>query len=108
MTAISGFLGFGEPEELTISDGEVTATKTPIKVASETAPVGTADNLDTINGGEEGDICIVMPASGHAITVRDSQGNIKCGSNKVLNNTRDNLMLRRGSNNWTRISFADN
>ena len=49
-----GMLNFGSPTELTIASGVITATTSNHTVDTESN--NATDDLDTINGGTEGDI----------------------------------------------------
>ena len=79
-----------------ISGGAITVTTSYTLVTGEGA---TTDNLDSINGGVEGDILYLRHGStGYTITVRDvtgSGGNIELagGSSFGLTNARDMLKL---------------
>lgn len=60
---------------LTIASGAV--TKTRARHMIETEGAAAADDLDTINGGAEGDdLFIELAAAAHAVRVRHAQGNI--------------------------------
>lgn len=66
---------------LTIDTGEVTISQSYHKIAAES---GTADTLDTINGGVDGDVIIFIADTGDTITISES-GNV------VLSGTTDTM-----------------
>lgn len=69
------------------------------------------DDLDTINGGKDGDIIILRTASSSRdVTIKHGTGNIDCGSDRVLNSNRDTWMglYLAAANRWLQLSFNDN
>jgi hypothetical protein len=105
-TSFSKFVGFGTRTSATITSGSVTITSSNVGITGEG---GAADNLDTLNGGSEGDIVFLSRgASSGTITVTES-GNIELGSTtRALSSAADQLMLKRGTTNWNEISYSDN
>lgn len=100
-------LSFGEPTELTISSGAITVTGSLHYV--DTQSDAATDDLDTINGGDDGDILILQSAaSARDVVVKNGTGNIDCGSDRTLNTSDDKIMFVKRSANWQMISFADN
>ena len=64
-----------------------------------------ADDLDTINGGTEGDILILVGENvARVTTVRDGTGNITIGSDYVLSAASDQLTLIYDGTNWMQVS----
>jgi hypothetical protein len=69
-------LEFDDASQLTI-DGAGAVTRTQVYHAIETNAGGATDNLDTINGGSEGDMLIIRPYhDGHTVVVKHNVGNI--------------------------------
>ena len=103
-------LSLGSPTELTISGGVVTATKSYHKIDTE-ADAAT-DDLDTINGGVEGDILIISPMSyDRTIVVKNDafNGIYLSGSDFTMDSDNDILtLLCMAPNTWTEISRSDN
>lgn len=101
------FLGFGAPAKLIIINGIVTATKTYHSIDTEGSAA--TDNLDSINGGNEGDILILKAAdSTRTIVVKDGTGNLKLNGDFPLNNTEDRITLQKDGSTWVEISRSDN
>jgi len=96
--------GIGAKSELTIIDGVVTKTGPYHRIAAQT---GTTDTLTTINGGMEGQMLFLLPASGDTITFSDS-ANLKLAGNFVADSTQDMLQLLHNGSNWVEISRSNN
>lgn len=101
------FFGTGPALLTTISAGVVTATGSFHKVNTEG---GTSDIIHTIHGGKDGDILILRSnLVGNQITVQNGTGNIRCGTDRVLDDVTNRIILhKRGSDNWHMLCFADN
>ena len=71
------FLTLKAATELTIASGAITAVQASHKLQPESS---TADNLDTINGMDAGDILVlyVSDAGTDTITIKHGTGNISC------------------------------
>jgi len=107
----NAFLGLGAPTTLTIATGAVTATRSYHKIDTEAAAA--SDDLDTINGGVDGNILILRcVASARDVVVRDNAGNIQLagGVNFTLGNLRDRLVLQYDAEaaEWLELSRSDN
>ncbi len=64
---------------LTIASGVITVSTSYHKV--ETQGAAATDDLDTINGGSEGDVLFLSPENNaHTVVVKNGTGNIKVGS----------------------------
>lgn len=101
-----GFLNIGTATTLTISGGVVTATQSHHKITGEG---GAADDLNTINGGTEGDILVLRSlASAIDITLKNGTGNLQIGADFVLNNVLDTITLMYAGSVWLRLSNANN
>jgi len=104
---VSKFLGLGASSELTISGGVVTATRSYHSV--DTEGDAATDDLDTINGGTEGDLLVLRSANtGRDVTVKNNSGNIFCGSDRLLSSTADRITLIFFNNLWFMMGFGDN
>jgi hypothetical protein len=109
---IGGFLNVGPAVELTISAGVVTATQTYHTIDTE-ADAAT-DDLDTINGGTDGDILILGTAdSSRDTTVKDATGNIQLDSatDFTLSHANDRLVLMYktvAQDAWCELSRSNN
>lgn len=98
---LAGSLAVQEAPVLTILAGAISiATGTGqniqhygnIVVAAET---GQSDDLDTVNGGRDGQLLTVWPDSGDIITVRSGTGNIDggVGGDAILSGSNMGLLL---------------
>jgi hypothetical protein len=93
---------------LTISNGAITVTQTYHSVDTEGgAPT---DDLDTINGGDVGDILILRGVSGaRKVTVRHGVGNIyTCDGQDVTIDTGNlsiMMLLKMSATQWVSMSF---
>lgn len=66
---------------------------------------GATDDLDTINGGEDGDIIIVSTAvSTRDVTVKNGTGNLKTNGDCVLGTVNDRIVLMYDGANWCELS----
>lgn len=91
----------------TIASGVITA-RSPNTVLDTEGGAGT-DDLDTINGGEEGITVALRCITGARVpTIKNNTGNIKCGSDFPLNSTSDIIQLINRSGIWYRQFSADN
>lgn len=103
----SGFINHGSPTELTISAGVITATGSFHTVDTE-ADAAT-DDLDTINGGSEGDRLILMAAnSARTIVLKDGTGNLALNADFPLDNGQDTLELVYAGTLWRELSRSNN
>jgi len=105
----TGVVNFGAVETLTLSGGSVARTSTTSNyiIAAET---GTADDLDSITGGSDGDVIIVCPDSGDTITAKDNTGNLQLSGDFAMDNPADVLTLRYKSSisRWCEITSSGN
>lgn len=113
-----GMLTFGTNWFLEVASGAIDISgsaasrvkrRTRIKVGTE----GTAatDDLDTINGGQDGDILIVSSfVDGQATTLKNNTGNLKIGADFTLATTADRILLMydSGLSKWVQISRSTN
>lgn len=104
----TGFLSVGSPTTLGIVDDEITVTQTRHKVNTNDA-TPSADNLDTIGAQPAGTIIILsIVDNSRVVTMKHGIGNIRCGSDRVLNNIHDKVVLESYGTGWSMISFSDN
>lgn len=106
----SSTLILGTPQTATIAAGAITVTSSNVIVLPET---GTADNLDTINGGADGQrLVLATAADGDTITITSyivSGGNIDmrgAGGGRILADRHDSVELiwRTATGHWEQIS----
>lgn len=95
LAAIRGTSPFswGSPVSVTIASGVLTISSGGnFKVDTEAA--GASDDLDTINGGSDGQLIILRAAnSARTVVVKDGAGNIKSEGDMSLDNAEDTITL---------------
>ena len=105
--ATGGFFNLGSPTELTIASGAITATQSNHTVDTESDAA--SDDLDTINGGTEGDILVLRAISGaRTVVVKTGTGNIRCGLDVSLDSALDTVTLVYASGLWAKLAVANN
>jgi hypothetical protein len=103
---LAGFLKYTASAK-TISGGAITATGTYMTVDTEGAAA--TDDLDTINGGVDGQIIIIRAnSSARDVVIRDGAGNISTPANRTLNHVDDVWVGYYNSARWCEMSFTDN
>jgi len=104
---------FGPIDSQTISGGEITISpgRHYVEVVVEGGTGNGADNLDTVNGCNEGDVLVLCPAtSGVAdtVTARDGIGNLSLAGNFAMDHVDDRLTLLRTAAGWVELSRSGN
>jgi hypothetical protein len=96
----------GDPVSATIATGVITATAS--RVAVDTEGGAASDSLDTVNGGADGDFLILSAVNGvsRTVTVKNGTGNIFLASDRLLNSTRDRVVLLRYASGWIEIAYS--
>jgi len=105
---INGDLVLGAPSELTISGGEITITKSFHTVDTESDAA--SDDLDTINGGQAGQLLVFRAIhSNRTVVAKDSTGNLLLAGDFSMDNEQDTLTLMRGNLDfWIELSRSSN
>ena len=91
---------------LTISGGVISLGTNGFYVVNTQSNAGT-DNLDTINGGEVGEIILLSALNAsRTVVLRDGNGNIQLtgGQDLPLVDTEQMIMLRYNGTNWAEVS----
>lgn len=104
---IDNKFSLGSQTEKTISAGEITIDKSYHTIDTEANAA--SDDLDTINGGVEGDILfITSQSSSRDVVLKNGTGNLILGSDYTLTSINDmaQLILKGGS--WKLVSFSNN
>jgi hypothetical protein len=105
--SVDGFLNHGVISELTISTGVVTATQTYHSIDTESNAA--TDDLDTINGGSQGDRIILRPAdTSRTVVVKDGTGNLLINGDFSMDSNQDNIELICGGSFWFELSRSNN
>lgn len=100
----------GADTTLTIAAGVISVVSSKHQVETEGAAA--SDDLDTINGGGDGDILVIRAEdSAHTVVVKHGTGNIYlAGSNdQSLTHVRDTLtLLCVSGTEWHQMFFSNN
>lgn len=105
---IRAFLTLNDRLE-TIAAGIITVDGSYSEV--ETAGGVATDDLDTINGGTDGDLIILTAANdAHTVVCKHNTGNLHLagGADFSLDSVSDTLMLIYNGSDWLEISRSDN
>jgi len=94
-----------KPDFPTIAAGVLAVVSSYAVPAPES---GTADDIDTINGGADGALLILSGTAGVTLTVKDGTGNLRLGADRVLDAAVDTLLLVRRGTDWLELGFANN
>jgi hypothetical protein len=99
--------GVGAVGDYTIATGAITITGNSVRVDTEGAAA--SDDLDTINGGKDGDIIVVCAANaGRTVVMKDATGNMQLAGDFSLGETEDTITLRKLGSAWHEISRSLN
>lgn len=106
--SVGGFFNLKVISELTIASGAITVTGSHHTVDTESD--ASTDDLDTINGGNTGDILLLEPVnSARTIVVKHGSDNIRTGADVTLDDIDDNILLQKQANaRWTMIASSNN
>jgi hypothetical protein len=100
-------LGIGDSSELTIATAAITVTGSFHIV--DTEGDAATDDLQTINGGSEGDILILRQSvSGRDVTLKDNTGNLRLAGDCNLTDSASTITLIKVSANWFEIARSIN
>ena len=88
-----------EAVTLVINTGAVTKSQSHHVISGGGSPA----ELDTINGGAEGNVLLIRPST-DVITVKNGAGNIVCGNDITLDNVDKYILLIFNGTNWDAIS----
>jgi hypothetical protein len=103
------FANVGRRSTATIASGVITVTTGRVEVDTEAA--ASTDNLDTINGGGDGDILVLYTANADRdVVLKNATGNLRTGSDITLSHPRDCVTLWYDGTAavWRVMSFGDN
>jgi len=105
---IAACLSLGSPTTLTVAASAVTVTKSFHKVDS-TSGSGSTTNLTTINGGEQGNILVLMAANdAKTISLRDNTANLRLAGNCNLDSIVDTITLMFDGAVWVELCRSNN
>ena len=104
---VVGFINLGAPVSQTIATGVITVTSSHCKVDTEAAAA--TDDLDTINGGTDGDILYLRTvSSSRDVTCKDGTGNLRLEGDFILDTSQDYIHLISDGSFWYEISRSNN
>lgn len=95
----------------TIAAGVITVpnSRYPIMLPVDTEAAAATDDLDTINGGFEGQIITLFcPSSSRDVTFKDGTGNLNLAGDFTSTNGADRIVLQKQAVTWYEISRSDN
>lgn len=104
----SDYLNIGK---LNIGPGVVVTAATTITIPNSSHillnnPGGGTVNVDTINGGDPGDILLIRLAPGSGdVRVRKGPGNVFGAANRLLNSQTDILTLLGNGTAWGEVTW---
>jgi hypothetical protein len=97
----------GTNTTLTIATGAVAITTSLHAIDTEAAAA--TDDLDTITGGQTGQVLYIHAAdSTHDVVAKDGTGNLKLAGDFTMNNAEDTLTLIYNGTNWLELCRSDN
>ena len=94
----------------TIATGVITITA-PGRLAIDTEGGAATDDLDTINGGSDGDVIIAGSVSvGRTVTFKDGTGNMRLAGDFTATHFQDQIVLMYygAISAWVELSRSDN
>lgn len=101
-------LRLSQSSATTISSGAITRPSQSY-VQIETEGAAASDDLDTINGGTQGDMIILKAASSsRTVVVKDSTGNLRLAGDFNLDNGQDSIGLIFDGATWNELFRSDN
>ena len=90
-----------------ISAGVLTVHQGSVSVDTETGAA--SDNLDTIDGGVEGNVLVLKAeSSARTVVVKDGTGNLKLSGDMTLDNSEDSITLKKVGLNWVELARSNN
>lgn len=97
----------GTNTTLTIASGAVTATTAFHAIDTESAAA--SDDLDTISGGETGQVLYIHAANdARTVVAKDGTGNLKLAGDCTLDNSEDTLTVIYNGTNWLELARSNN
>lgn len=105
--SVGGFFNLKDVGELTIASGVVTATGSRHTIDTESDDA--TDDLNTISGGNDGDILVLGSAdNGRDPTLKDAADNLRLVGDFTLSNVEDKIVLIKRLTTWNELSRSDN
>ncbi len=99
------FIGLGPG--VTIASGIITVSASAHPVSTEGG--ASTDDLDTVNGGQTGQILILYASNNtNDIVLRDNVGNLRLNGNFTMDHNQDRITLQFDGTNWIELNRSDN
>lgn len=93
--------------ELTIATGAITATQSYHTI--DTQSDASTDDLDTINGGNTGDMLMLEAANGaRTVVVKDGTGNLRTAGDFSMDTTHDRITFLMEGTDWFELARSNN
>jgi hypothetical protein len=111
---VSGSVALVHPVTLpvvVIASGAVTIpnSKSVIYQLVDTEASAASDDLDTINGGQEGQVAYFSTtSSSRDVTFKDATGNLNLAGDFVCDNNQDTITLIKRGSNWWEVARSNN
>lgn len=104
---VGGDLVIGPTSELTISGGVITVIRSSHTVDTESDAA--SDDLDTINGSQDGMFLVISAAdSARTVVVKDGTGNLDLAGDFSMDHVDDTLFLQLRGTNWKELTRSNN
>ncbi len=104
---VNKFLQLGPATELTIASGVITVTGSYHRV--DTQSDASSDDLDTINGGTDGDILVLRAINSlRTVVMKDGVDNLRLAGDFSLDHVGDTIMLIFYDSTWNELSRSGN
>ncbi len=105
--SVDGFFGHAGRSELTIAAGVVTATRSFHNI--DTQDDDPSDELNTVNGGVEGDRLLLRAANNaRTVVCKDGGGNLLMAGDFSIDATHDLIEFIKIGSSWVELSRSDN
>lgn len=92
---------------VSISGGVISVSQTFVSVDTEADAA--SDDLNTINGGTEGNLLIVIAENAaRTVVLKDGTGNLKLAGDCTLDNSEDTVTLIKTGLNWQELTRSNN
>ena len=103
------YISFGVPTSLVISGGVITIDRYSGSYSVDTEGAVGSDDLDSILGGEAGDLIIIKAENdARSIVCKNGTGNLKLPADMTLDNTKDIQMLYYDGTDWCEVTASSN
>jgi len=107
LTTLEGRINLGPSVELTIASGVVTIPAGGTRFTIDTESDAASDDVDTISGGNDGDVITLFAAhTDRTVVLKNGTGNIILASDVSLDDDIKSIDLIYKGSNWYRKNSA--